>query len=335
MAKSPSILGIETSCDETTAAVVSAGTEVLSNLVSSQIDLHRKYGGVVPELASRKHLEAIIPIITEALEQAGVGLGDLSAIAVTKGPGLMGALLIGMMTAKSLAYVSGLPLIGVNHLEGHIAANYLDFPELRPPFVALVVSGGHTNLYDHPSPGSYRLLGQTLDDAVGEAYDKIAGFLGLGYPGGPAVDRLAKDGDEQAVLLPRAMIKTKDYSFSLSGLKTAVINYVNEKGRDRIDLPDLCASFQAAIVDVLVEKTFRAAGERKVEQIVLAGGVVANSYLRQRMLEEGQKKGFRIYFPAFGLCTDNAAMIAAAAFSHYAKKEFIGLEFEPDPGLSL
>lgn len=328
-------LGIETSCDETAAAVVSGNNEILSNIISSQVDLHRKYGGVVPELASRKHLELILPVLNEALTEAKIGLSDLDALAVTVGPGLIGALLIGLSTAKSLAYVTGLPLIGINHLEGHIAANFLEFAELEPPFMALIVSGGHTSLFYCPALVDYRLLGQTLDDAVGEAFDKIAGFLGLGYPGGPIIDKLALKGDETAVPLPRAMLKAKNYDFSLSGLKTAVINHVNSQGRKNVKLPDLCASFQAAIVDVLTAKTIRAANEKKVSQIVLAGGVVANSYLRRKMIEQASKEGLEVYFPPPVLCTDNAAMIARAAFHYHKKGVYLKLDSEPGPNLSL
>lgn len=331
----PLILGIETSCDETAAAVVTGNKRILSNLVASQVDLHRKYGGVVPELASRKHLELIIPIIKEALDRAHIGFDHLDAIAVTLGPGLIGALMIGVATAKTLSFSTNLPLIGVNHLEGHIAANFLEHPGIKPPFVALIVSGGHTSLYHCQAECEYRLLGQTLDDAVGEAYDKVAWFLGLGYPGGPIIDRLAKDGREDAVSLPRAMIRTKNYNFSLSGLKTAVINYVQSVGRKEINLPDLCASFQAAVVDVLIERVFRAAEQKQVDQILLAGGVVSNSYLRHRMNQAAKEKGFFLFFPSPVLCTDNAAMIACAAFTRFEKGEFLGIKAEPNPGLVL
>ncbi|HAW60604.1 MAG TPA: tRNA (adenosine(37)-N6)-threonylcarbamoyltransferase complex transferase subunit TsaD [Actinobacteria bacterium] len=334
--KSLLILGIETSCDETSAAVVADGKRILSNIVSSQVDWHRKFGGVVPEIASRKHLELINLVVSEALTQAGVALGDLTAIAVTRGPGLVGALLIGMAEAKALSYVTGLPLIGVNHLEGHIFANFLEHPDLKPPFVSLVVSGGHTSLVHVGDYGNYDVLGETLDDAAGEAFDKIAKFLGLGYPGGPIIDELARKGKPEAIDFPRAMLKTKGYDFSLSGLKTAVLNYVaraKDEGRG-VNLPDLVASFQAAIVDVQVHKTLRAAEEKGVDKIVLAGGVAANTALREK-LRGAMGKKMALFYPSIVLCTDNAAMIACAGHFRYLKGERLSLEANPDPNLSL
>ncbi|MDI6891396.1 MAG: tRNA (adenosine(37)-N6)-threonylcarbamoyltransferase complex transferase subunit TsaD [Actinomycetota bacterium] len=334
--KSLLILGIETSCDETSAAVVAHGRRILSNVVSSQVDWHRKFGGVVPEIASRKHLELINLVVSEALTEAGVALGDLTAIAVTRGPGLMGALLIGMAEAKALSYVAGLPLIGVNHLEGHIFANFLEHPNLKPPFVSLVVSGGHTSLVHVRDYGNYDVLGETLDDAAGEAFDKIAKFLGLGYPGGPIIDELARKGNPKAIDFPRAMLKTKDYDFSLSGLKTAVLNYVaRARDEDReVNLPDLVASFQAAIIDVQVHKTLRAAEEKGVDKIVLAGGVAANTALREK-LREAMGKKMTLFYPSIELCTDNAAMIACAGHFWYLKDERLSFEANPDPNLSL
>ncbi len=331
------ILGIETSCDETSAAVVANGRAVLSNIVSSQVDWHKKFGGVVPEIASRKHLEFINLVVDEALSQAGVALSDLTAIAVTEGPGLVGALLIGMSEAKALSYVTGLPLIGVNHLEGHIYANFLEHPELKPPFVSLVVSGGHTILVYVENWGKYEVLGETLDDAAGEAFDKIAKFLNLGYPGGPVIDKLAKEGNPNAIPFPRAMMKPDDYDFSLSGLKTAVLNYVSraQKEGKEVNLADLVASFQAALVDVQVYKTIRAAENKKVKKVVLAGGVAANTSLREKMQKEAEGRGFKLFYPSLKLCADNAAMIAALGYQYYLEGKFLSPEANPNPNLSL
>lgn len=331
------ILGIETSCDETSAAVVANGRAVLSNIVSSQVDWHKKFGGVVPEIASRKHLEFINLVVDEALSQAGAALSDLTAIAVTEGPGLVGALLIGMSEAKALSYVTGLPLIGVNHLEGHIYANFLEHPELKPPFVSLVVSGGHTILVYVENWGKYEVLGETLDDAAGEAFDKIAKFLNLGYPGGPVIDKLAKEGNPNAIPFPRAMMKPDDYDFSLSGLKTAVLNYVSraQKEEKEVNLADLVASFQAALVDVQVYKTIRATENKKVKKVVLAGGVAANTSLREKMQKEAEGRGFKLFYPSLKLCTDNAAMIAALGYQYYLKRKFLSPEANPNPNLSL
>lgn len=337
MSKEKLILGIETSCDETSAAVVEDGRKVLSNIVSSQVKWHRKFKGVVPEIASRKHLELINSIVEEALFEAKTSFEKLAAIAVTVGPGLVGALIIGVATAKALAYGRDTPLVGVNHLEGHIFANFLSHPRLKPPFIALVVSGGHTSLVLVKNLGNYQILGETLDDASGEAFDKIAGFLELGYPGGPLIDKVAKDGNPAAIPFPRAMSSSGDYNFSLSGLKTAVLNYVAKektKGK-KIILADLVASFQAAVVDVLVSKTVGAAEMNEVNRIVLAGGVAANSSLRSKLRKEAKKRGFEVYSPPLALCTDNAAMIAAAGYWHYKKGERLALDASPDPNLSL
>lgn len=307
------VLGIETSCDETSAAVVRGQREVLSLVISSQTDLHERYGGVVPEIASRAHLEALLPAVEEALSQAVTGYADLDAVAVTRGPGLIGALLVGLTAAKALSLALGIPLLAVNHLEAHIYANFIDFPELEPPLVAFVVSGGHTLLVHMPEHRRYRLLGETLDDAAGEAYDKIARFLGLGYPGGPVIDRLSRLGDPEAVSFPRAIMRDGTFNFSLSGLKTAVINHV-KKLRERGEpfrVEDIAASFQAAVVEVQVFKIARAAQETGVDKVVLAGGVAANRYLREELRKRLKELEVELYYPKPGLCADNAAMIAA------------------------
>ncbi|MDI6901298.1 MAG: tRNA (adenosine(37)-N6)-threonylcarbamoyltransferase complex transferase subunit TsaD [Anaerosomatales bacterium] len=331
------VLAIETSCDETAAAVMRGGRELLSSVVATQVDFHARFGGVVPEIASRKHTEAIVGVAEEALARAGVSLGDLDALAVTRGPGLIGALVVGVAYAKGLALATGLPLVGVNHLEGHIFANRLADPELEAPLLALLVSGGHTAIVHVPEWGRYEVLGQTLDDAAGEAFDKVAKVLGLGYPGGPAIARLAGEGDPAAVDFPRAMMRSGDYDFSLSGLKTAVITYVDRErraGRD-VRLPDVAASFQAAVVDVQIAKTVRAALERGVEWVCLAGGVAANAALREGLRAELAEHGIRLSVPPFDLCTDNAAMIAAAAHFRLRRGGFLGLEAEATASLPL
>ncbi len=325
------ILAIETSCDETAAAVLRGNCRLLSNVVASQVDFHARFGGVVPEIASRKHVEAIVTVVDEALACAGIALDDLSAIAVTQGPGLIGALVVGVAYAKGLALATGLPLVGVNHLEGHIFANVLEDPTIEPPLVALVVSGGHTSLVHVPEWGRYRTLGQTLDDAAGEAFDKVAKVLDLGYPGGPVLSKLAAEGDPEAIRFPRAMIGSSDYKFSLSGLKTAVINHIRherEAGRD-IHLPDLAASFQAAIIDVQVAKATRAVQETGAGAFCLAGGVAANPALRAALTAAMQDLGVRVSVPSFALCTDNAAMIAAAAYYRLGRGDTLGLGAEP------
>ncbi|GIV00060.1 MAG: tRNA N6-adenosine threonylcarbamoyltransferase [Actinomycetota bacterium] len=330
------VLGIETSCDETAVAVVEDRT-VLANLVASQTDLHARFGGVVPELASRAHVEALNPLLERALEEAGCRFPDLEGVAVTVGPGLVGALLVGISAAKAIAYATGAPLIGVNHLEGHIWANFLEHGPPEPPYVCLVVSGGHTMLVHMPEEHRYEVLGQTVDDAAGEAFDKIARFLGLGFPGGPALDALAREGDPNAIAFPRAMADSGDYDFSLSGLKTAVLRYVRaetEAGRT-VDPADLAASFQEAVVDVQVAKTIQAALEKGVRTILLGGGVVANTRLRERISAEGEAAGLRVLYPSLELCTDNAAMIACAGASRLARGERTGFDVEADPGLEL
>lgn len=331
------VLAIETSCDETAAAVVADGPMVLSSVVASQIEWHSRFGGVVPEIASRKHVEHIGPVVDEALDRAGVLLEDLAGLAVTHGPGLVGALLVGLAYAKGLAVVTGLPLVGVNHLEGHLFAVMLEHPDVEPPFLALVVSGGHTILLLCRAPGEYETLGETLDDAVGEAFDKVAKFLGLGYPGGPEIARLAAQGDPEAIRFPRAMLKSGDYDFSLSGLKTAVINHVRherEAGRD-IPLADLAAGFQAAAVDVPVAKTAWAAQEKGVDTVVLAGGVAANTELRERLRRALSDGGVRVCWPSPALCTDNAAMIGAAGGFRLWRGDLIGLDANASPNLRL
>ncbi|MFN2544206.1 MAG: tRNA (adenosine(37)-N6)-threonylcarbamoyltransferase complex transferase subunit TsaD [Actinomycetota bacterium] len=331
------VLGIETSCDETAVAVVEDGRTVRSNLVSSQIDVHRRFGGVVPELASRAHIEVLNPLLDEALREAGVRFADLDGVAVTSGPGLVGALLVGVAAAKSIALATGAPLIGVNHLEGHIYANFLEHGDPDPPYVCLLVSGGHTMVVHMPAEHTYEVLGQTLDDAAGEAFDKIARFMGLGFPGGPVIDELAEKGDPDAIRFPRAMADSGDYHFSLSGLKTAVIRHVRkERAEGREPKPeDLAASFQEAVVDVQVQKTVRAAREMDVPRILLGGGVVANTRLRELIEPAAAREGIEVRFPSLPLCTDNGAMIAVAGSSRLLRGDRSGLDLSADPGLAL
>ena len=330
------VLGIETSCDETAVAVVE-DLKVLSNLLASQHEIHGRFGGIVPELASRAHLERLNPLVDAALTEAGTEWGDIEAVAVTRGPGLVGALLVGLASAKGLSLALGVPLIGVNHLEGHIYANFLEHGPPDPPYVVLLVSGGHTMLVHMPEEHRYEILGQTLDDAAGEAFDKIARFMGLGYPGGPELDRLARDGDPDAIRFPRAMASSGDFDFSLSGLKTAVIRHVKaeqEAGREP-PIEDLAASFQEAVVDVQVQKTLAAAESTGVNRILLGGGVVANSRLRERISAEAEERGLSVTYPSMELCTDNAAMIAAAGQARLALGETSSYEIAADPGLPL
>lgn len=308
------ILGIETSCDDTAAAVVEGGKLALSSVVSSQVDLHARYGGVVPELASRAHVELINAVIAEALVESGTEFLELDAVSACAGPGLAGSLLVGVSAAKAISLATGVPYVGVNHLEGHIYAAFLEDPTLDPPLVALLVSGGHTMVVAMQSHGRYRVLGQTVDDAAGEAFDKVARFLGLGYPGGPVIDQLAAAGDPSAVAFPRPMLH-EGYDFSFSGLKTAVINYVRRK--PDVDLADLAASFQEAVVDVVITKLLRGAREVGAKTVVLGGGVAANSWLRTRLLDEAERAGLRAFLPSPALCTDNGAMIAAAAWRRF------------------
>jgi N6-L-threonylcarbamoyladenine synthase len=331
------VLGIETSCDETAAAVVENGRTILSNVLASQHEIHSRFGGVVPELASRAHLERLGPLVDEALSRARIGWEDVEGVAVTRGPGLIGALLVGMATGKAMALALGAPFIAVNHLEGHVYANFLQHDPPEPPYVCLIVSGGHTMLVHMPEPHQYEVMGQTVDDAAGEAFDKIARFLGLGFPGGPVLDRLAREGDPGAIRFPRAMAGSGDYDFSLSGLKTAVIRHFRaerDAGREP-SLPDLAASFEEAVVDVQVQKTIAAAEEKGVQTILLGGGVVANTRLRERMSVEAEPRGIGVHYPPLELCTDNAAMIAAAGSFRLARGERNPLDVSADPGLAL
>jgi N6-L-threonylcarbamoyladenine synthase len=308
------VLGIESSCDETAAAVVQDGKTILSSVVSSQIDFHKKYGGVVPEIASRKHLEAIGPVIGEAMEQANLTLDDIQGIAVTQGPGLVGSLLVGISVAKAIAYVKQLPLVGINHLEGHLTAIFLERPDCAFPFIGLVVSGGHTSLYHVNGMGQYRLLGQTRDDAAGEAFDKVAKLLGLGYPGGVIIDRMSREGDADAIAFPRALLGRDSLDFSFSGIKTSVLRYVRECNGELESklVRDIVASFQEAVIDVLVTKLFQAAAQHGAERVVIAGGVAANTRLREKMNARSVQDNRSLFIPSPVLCTDNAAMIAAA-----------------------
>ena len=322
------ILGIDTSCDETAAAVVADGRNIRSNIISSQINLHAKYGGVVPELASRKHIESINYIVDQAMKEADVTFGDLGAIAVTNRPGLIGALLVGVAAAKSLAYCYNLPLLGINHIEGHIYANFMAHEELPFPHVCLTVSGGHTLLVEVQEGWKYETLGATQDDAAGEAYDKVAQYLGLGFPGGKIIDDLAKEGDSTAIDFPRPMLDRDNYQFSFSGIKTSV-RYFVEKAKASGRLPpieDIAASFQAAVVEVLVQKTIRAAAAKDARAITLTGGVAANRQLRQSMREAGAEIGAAVYYPPIQLCTDNGAMIAGAAYHKYQEGFRDGLD---------
>lgn len=324
------ILGIETSCDETSAAIVRGEKEILSHIISSQTDLHARYGGVVPEIASRAHLEVLLPAIEETLREAGVAFRDLNGVAVTRGPGLIGALLVGLTAAKAIAFALDIPLLAVNHLEAHIYSNFIHFKDLQPPLVAFVVSGGHTLLAYMPEHRRYRILGETLDDAAGEAYDKVARYLGLGYPGGPAIDRIAREGNPSAVSFPRAIMRDGTYNFSLSGLKTAVINHVRKLRESGQAVPreDIAASFQAAVVDVQVYKIIQAAREVGANRVVLAGGVAANSYLRERLQEGLDPMGVKLYYPPIQLCVDNAAMVAALGSRMLSEGDISGLDVD-------
>ena len=331
------ILAIESSCDETAVAIIKNGHEILANVVSTQIEIHRRYGGVVPEIASRKHLELINAVVQEALDQAHMILDDVTHIAVTYGPGLVGALLVGVATAKALAFSSGKPLIGVHHIEGHICANFLVKQDFQFPLVCLVVSGGHTNIIKITDHGQYLLLGQTKDDAAGEAYDKIARAIGLPYPGGPHIEQLAKEGNADAIELPRAWMGEDNYDFSFSGLKSAVLNYLNKakmKGED-VNPADVAASFQQAVLDVLVQKTVRAAVENGVDTILLAGGVAANGTLRTQLQNAASEHHIQVHYPPIHFCTDNAAMIGAAAHYKAVKGDYADLTLNAVPNLSF
>ncbi len=331
------ILAIESSCDETAAAVVEDGRKVISNIISSQIDIHTLYGGVVPEIASRKHTERICQVVDEALKAAGMTIGDVDAVAVTYGPGLVGALLVGVSYAKGLAFAAQKPLIGVHHIEGHISANYIDHPELEPPFPCLVVSGGHTHLVRVKDYGEYEVLGRTRDDAAGEAFDKVARAIGLGYPGGPKIDAVSDEGDPEAIAFPRAKVADSVYDFSFSGLKSAVLNYLNSCNMSgtEVNRADVAASFQKAVVDVLVEHAMTALEEGGEKTFALAGGVASNRHLRKAFEEACAKRGIAFYRPAPIFCTDNAAMIGAAAYYEYIKGVRHGLDLNAVPNLKL
>lgn len=324
-------LGIESSCDETSVAVVKNGREVLSNVIATQIDIHKKYGGVVPEIASRNHVENITYVAKEALQKSGVTLDDIDAICCTYGPGLVGALLVGLSTAKAMAYALNKPFVGVHHIEGHIAANYITHKELEPPYLCLVVSGGHSHLVHVKDYTKFEVLGKTRDDAVGEAFDKVARVVGIGYPGGPVIDKLAKEG-KPIYNLPRTHFENLDFSFS--GIKTAVINLVHKEG-DNININDLCASFEEAVTDILTQNSLKAMKELGVNKIAIAGGVSANSYLRNRMQELGKKEGFKVYYPELVLCTDNAAMIASAGYYNYMAGKYSPWNLNAVPNLKI
>ncbi len=331
------VLGIESSCDETAAAVVKNGRQVLSNVISSQIDIHTLYGGVVPEIASRKHMERINQVIEEALSEAGVALGEVDVISVTYGPGLVGALLVGVGEAKAIAYAAHKPLVGVHHIEGHIAANYIEHPDLEPPFLCLVVSGGHTHLVQVRDYNRFEVIGCTHDDAAGEAFDKVARAIGLGYPGGPKIDKTAKAGNPDAIAFPRAKIAGAEFDFSFSGVKSAVLNYLNQcemKGQEIVQA-DVAASFQKAVVDVLVERAVAAAKKLGEERIAVAGGVAANTSLRGRMQEECKKEGITLYYPSPVFCTDNAAMIAVQGYYGYIAGKRSGWDLNAVPNLKI
>lgn len=331
------ILAIESSCDETAASVVKNGREVLSNVIFTQIALHTKYGGVVPEIASRKHIEKINQVIEEALAQAGVTLQDITAIAVTYGPGLVGALLVGVSEAKAISFAAGIPLVGVHHISGHISANYIEHPELEPPFVCLVASGGHSHLVVVKDYGEYEIIGRTRDDAAGEAFDKVARAIGLGYPGGPKIDKLSREGNPGAIPFPRARVAENEYDFSFSGLKSAVLNYLNScrmKGEE-INQADVAASFQKAVIDVLVEHSLHAVREFNYDKFAIAGGVASNSSLRAAFEEECEKRGIHFYHPSPALCTDNAAMIGAAGYYEYRRGVRHGYDLNAVPNLKL
>lgn len=331
------ILAIESSCDETAAAVVKNGREVLSNVISSQIALHTLYGGVVPEIASRKHIEKINQVIEEALSEANVTLDDITAIGVTYGPGLVGALLVGVAEAKAISFAKKLPLVGVHHIEGHISANFIEHKDLKPPFACLVVSGGHTHLVIVKDYGVYDIIGKTRDDAAGEAFDKVARAIGLGYPGGPKIDRVSKEGNPDAIEFPRAHVENSPYDFSFSGVKSSVLNYLNscEMKGEEVVAADVAASFQKAVVDVLVEHSVRAVKELGMNKLAMAGGVASNSCLRAAMQEACEKEKIELYYPSPIFCTDNAAMIGAAAYYEYIKGVRHDLDLNAVPNLKL
>ena len=331
------ILGIESSCDETAASVIRNGREVLSNVISSQIELHKLYGGVVPEIASRKHIEKINQVIEEALLQANVKLEEIEAVAVTYGPGLVGALLVGVAEAKAICYAAKKPLVGVHHIEGHVSANYIEHPDLEPPFLCLIVSGGHTHLVMVKDYGEYEILGRTRDDAVGEAFDKVARSIGLGYPGGPKIDKLAKEGNPDAITFPKAKIDGAPLDFSFSGVKSSVLNHINgcQMRGEEINRADIAASFQKAVTDVLVEKTMLAAKEYNMKKVALAGGVASNSALRGAMEEACKKRNIKLYYPSPVYCTDNGAMIGVAGYYEYIRGTRHGWDLNAVPNLKI
>ena len=331
------ILAIESSCDETSAAVVVNGREVLSNVIASQISTHEKYGGVVPEVASRMHIEAVSGVVEEALLEANITLDKIDAIGVTYGPGLVGALLVGLQFAKGLAFSSKKPLVGVNHIEGHICANYIQHKDLKPPFVSLVVSGGHTFIVHVKDYGKYEVIGQTRDDAAGEAYDKVARALGLGYPGGPKIDKLAKEGNPKAITFPKANFHEETLDFSFSGVKSAVLNYLNKCKMQNIEVnkADVAASFQQAVVDVLKDNVLLTCKKKNVKTIAIAGGVASNSTLRETLTNAASKRGIEVLFPAPILCTDNAAMIGSAAYFNFINGKISDLNLNAKPNLKL
>lgn len=331
------ILAIESSCDETSAAVVVNGRDVLSNIIASQIDTHKKFGGVVPEVASRMHIEVINSVVSQALKVANKTLDDIDAIAVTYGPGLVGALLVGLQYAKGLAYSLKKPLIGVNHIEGHISANFIEHKDLKPPFVCLVVSGGHTFIVHVKDYGNYEIIGETRDDAAGEAYDKVARSLGLGYPGGPKIDKLSKEGNEDAIKFPRANFHDNTLDFSFSGVKSAVLNYLNkmEMKNEKINKADVAASFQKAVVGVLTDNVIKTCKIKKIDKIAIAGGVASNSALRESLIKEGKKRNINVLFPSPILCTDNAAMIGSAAYFEFLRGNVASMDLNAKPNLRL
>ena len=331
------IMAIESSCDETSVAIVKNGREIISNIISSQIDMHKKFGGVVPEVASRMHLEVINNIVREALEEAKLSMDDIDAIAVTKGPGLVGALLVGISEAKALSYACKKPLVGVNHMKGHICAALITHKELEPPFICLLVSGGHTYLVRVKDYNNMEVIGKTIDDACGEAYDKVARCLGMNYPGGPEVERLAKLGNDEAIDFPRVMLDKNSYNFSFSGLKTAVLNYLNNKKQkdEEISKEDVCASFQRAVFDVLIYKTEKLMKEKNLDTLVVSGGVSANNTLREEINKMCENNGFKSYFPDKILCTDNAAMIASSGYYEYISGVRSDLTLNVEPNLEL
>lgn len=337
MSKDIRVLAIESSCDETAAAVVVNGREVLSNVIASQIDIHTKFGGVVPEVASRKHVEVVGAVVEKALEDAGLSFKDIDAIGVTYGPGLVGALLVGLQYAKGLSYALKLPLIGVNHIEGHISANFIQHKELEPPFVCLVVSGGHTALVHMKNHGEFEVMGQTMDDAAGEAYDKVARAIGLGYPGGPKIDKLSKEGNPEAIKFPRANFHKESLDFSFSGVKSAVLNYLNgmDMKGEAVNRADIAASFQKSVVEVLVDNAMKACKQKAVDKIVIAGGVASNSCLRETLENRGKKENIKVLFPEPILCTDNAAMIGSAAYFEFINGKKSDLNLNAVPNLKL